>query len=222
MIAVPFATTRGIIDLAHLKPGDIVVEDIASSLSRLVRFTGRTTSPWSVAAHSLFVAELCQADARPWALLHDAHEMFLGDITTPAVHLICHSAGQTAGNIISSAIGLARNHLDRAVLNAFGMETPSAKVRNEVERADELALWAELVVLMGVPEAHAPRPMSRLEEAVALLHRIIPQVSDPEEARTQMLRGLEVLTTFGARIVPRLSHPADASPDGQPQKEPTP
>jgi len=70
---------------------DISTHDIAHSLSRINRFNGHTKGePYSVAQHSVMVAELVEKrypneDASLYmaALLHDAHEAYVGDISTP-------------------------------------------------------------------------------------------------------------------------------------------
>jgi hypothetical protein len=70
---------------------DIDIKDIAHSLACSNRFIGHTAQPISIAQHSMFVAMLVRA-ALPedlsisrgyilQALLHDASEAFLGDIT---------------------------------------------------------------------------------------------------------------------------------------------
>jgi len=70
------------------KPEEVDIEDIAHSLSLLCRFNGHCNSFYSVAEHSIYVAqeiidqghpvELCMA-----ALLHDSSETFIGDMSKP-------------------------------------------------------------------------------------------------------------------------------------------
>ena len=62
---------------------DFTIEDIAISLSRECRFSGQTNMFFSVAQHSLCVANLVSPQYRFEALLHDATEAFLRDIATP-------------------------------------------------------------------------------------------------------------------------------------------
>ncbi len=65
---------------------DIV--DIAHSLSNINRWIGHTNVPYSVAAHSIYVAQLIKKEGgsipdQLWGLLHDASEAYFGDIASP-------------------------------------------------------------------------------------------------------------------------------------------
>lgn len=82
-----------------LRPDDICIEDIAHALALCNRFAGHTKMPISVAQHSVYVSRLVDrhAESCDWhvfekctcgglaiakqALLHDASEAYLGDIT---------------------------------------------------------------------------------------------------------------------------------------------
>lgn len=57
--------------------------DIAHALSRLCRFNGHTRTHYSVAQHSLIVASLVPVEHQLVALLHDATEAYIGDMTRP-------------------------------------------------------------------------------------------------------------------------------------------
>ncbi|WP_236217071.1 phosphohydrolase [Pseudomonas rhodesiae] len=57
--------------------------DIAHALSRLCRFNGHTRAHYSVAQHSLIVASLVPTEHQLVALLHDAPEAYIGDMTRP-------------------------------------------------------------------------------------------------------------------------------------------
>jgi len=65
------------------RPEDICIEDIAHALSLLCRFTGHVREFYSVADHSLRVAELCSPENQLWGLLHDASEAYLADVARP-------------------------------------------------------------------------------------------------------------------------------------------
>ena len=67
-----------------LREHDIRIEDIAHSLALCNRFSGHTKKPISVAQHSVYVSRLCQQYGNSCALqalLHDAAEAYLGDVT---------------------------------------------------------------------------------------------------------------------------------------------
>jgi hypothetical protein len=57
--------------------------DISHSLAHLCRFNGHTLEFYSVAQHSCIVAELVPEEYKLAALLHDATEAYLGDMTRP-------------------------------------------------------------------------------------------------------------------------------------------
>jgi len=57
--------------------------DISHALAHLCRFNGHTREFYSVAQHSCIVAALVPEEHKLTALLHDATEAYLGDITRP-------------------------------------------------------------------------------------------------------------------------------------------
>jgi len=65
-----------------LKKEDICLEDIAHALSNKCRFTGHTVKFFSVAEHSVLVAQQIRGFSQLWGLLHDAAEAYLPDIDT--------------------------------------------------------------------------------------------------------------------------------------------
>ena len=71
-----FYPTEGRIETIH-------IEDIAHGLAYQCRFNGQTNQFYSVAQHSIMVAELVPSAYRRAALLHDAAEAYLGDMVKP-------------------------------------------------------------------------------------------------------------------------------------------
>lgn len=143
---IPFWTIGGTIDLANLRPEDMTAEAIGNTLSNINRFNGRSYRPYSVAAHSVLVELLCPPELGPWALLHDAHEAFIGDITNPALDYIC-SCG--TGTAVRNAVYNAKGALDRRIGAAWGVSVQSLNAT--LRRFDNIALRAEAYVLLGTP-----------------------------------------------------------------------
>jgi len=71
------------VNLADPQPETICIEDIAHHLAHINRFTGATFQGYSVASHSLYVSDLVAPEFKLIALMHDATEAYLGDISSP-------------------------------------------------------------------------------------------------------------------------------------------
>lgn len=70
------------LNIFHIKEEDISIEDIGHALSQVNRFNGHVRRPISVAQHSVDCARLCvDTDFEAHALLHDASEAYIGDVT---------------------------------------------------------------------------------------------------------------------------------------------
>ena len=141
------------VDLLEPKPEMILLGDIAHALARMPRFCGHTIGdwPWNVAQHSLLVESLMptnsSASDRLVALLHDAHEAYVGDLITPvkqAMNMIPRSS--TYADPPAFAFTNIASKLDTAIWKAFGLE-PSTATYDAVRKADMLALAVEKEVL---------------------------------------------------------------------------
>jgi hypothetical protein len=72
------------IDLAYPDRAKVDFADAAHHLAQLVRYGGAVNPPgYTVAQHLKFGTELCSKEAQPYFNVHDAHEYFFQDETTP-------------------------------------------------------------------------------------------------------------------------------------------
>jgi 5'-deoxynucleotidase YfbR-like HD superfamily hydrolase len=125
-------------DFSDPRPEAISVRDIAHHLSRLNRWAGNIEwVRFCVAQHSLIVCQACTIpSARPYALLHDAPEMIVGDNITPLKkHLLSLGVDMPA---------YEDQILRQAIYPAFGLPYPSAEIQADVHRADAIAMATEL------------------------------------------------------------------------------
>lgn len=124
MTFAPHDTTEK--NLMALSPDEFPPERIAEALSKLPRFLGATKTPWSVADHSVVVARRllesdCVVSAR-WGLLHDAAEIFIGDIPTPLKHRLTYlppGNGQVPWNLTD-----VENSMLEVVAARYGLPWP--------------------------------------------------------------------------------------------------
>lgn len=149
------------VDLLHPKPEQILLGDIVHSLARMARFNGHTIGdiPWSVAQHSVLVESLLPDDAdvttRMHALLHDAHEAYIGDFVSPlflAVDALCRQEvreeNSHTGTPPSSYLKEIATRLDVVIFATFGVR-PTQATWAAVKTADMLALRVEADRLMA-------------------------------------------------------------------------
>lgn len=170
---IPFWTQQGTIDLANLQPENLTADIIGSTLARIPRF-GARAGVWNVASHSVLVEALCPEELKPWALLHDAHEAFLGDFTDPAVNFICLNGTGTA---VRNAISNAKGKLDRQIATAWQVSVRA--LAPELRRADHIALRAEAFVLMGTAhEFQDDKDVASFRGAITIIHHL-PRYFEP-------------------------------------------
>lgn len=116
---------------------EIDIVDIAHALSMLCRFTGHCKKFYSVGNHSLLCSHVCDYNDRLHALLHDASEAFLADISRP----VKRSGG--FDNYIEY-----ENNLQSIIYRKFGL---SEIMPVSVKRADDILLATEARDLMVLP-----------------------------------------------------------------------
>lgn len=167
--------TARAIDPSQMTAGDIALEDIAHALSMQCRFGGHCEEFYSVAQHSVHVAEI----VHDWldepaltleALLHDAAETYVVDLPRPIKHTDA-LAGYRALD----------KRVDAVVRERFGLPTTMS---HAVRRADEIMLATEAVQLMKTP----PRSWGLSEKPIA--KPIAPW--SPHEAKRAFLTMYEI------------------------------
>ncbi|MDN5785724.1 hypothetical protein [Pseudorhodobacter sp.] len=205
---VPFHTCIGTIDLMVLRPEDLSAQQLGDALSKINRFGGRSPEPWSVAAHSVLVEALCPPDLQPYALLHDAHKAFLGDLMDPSVELLCRVGTRTA---VENAILNAENRIDRAIAAAWGIALRS---RSEaLLTACQVAFLAEIWVFMDVlPGPVPPAQTDLFDRAIGFLYENPNLIGDWRDAREHWLERISFHASLG-----HLTPPLDPNPTSMTQ-----
>lgn len=135
---IPTASGRRI-DLLNPNPADVHWPDVADSLARLCRFTGnlRPGLFYSVAQHSDLVRGLTPPPWRLYALLHDAHEFAIGDMSSPLKVALQRLGDGGAWERIETAHAAA-------VHRAAGLDWPPPReAMLAVHHADRVALATE-------------------------------------------------------------------------------
>lgn len=119
--------TASIIDLDSVDPWNIFIEDLAC-IGNICRYSGSLMRFYSVAEHSVIMARLLcgfPLEIQLKALLHDAHEVILGDIPHPVKWLL----NRRSYNLIARL----ESTLQSAVFERFGLD---ADLPQEVQDAD--------------------------------------------------------------------------------------
>lgn len=170
------------VDIHEPQPQTIRLVDIALALSRIPRFCGHTLRTWSVADHSLLVADLVSAadpDLQLAALLHDAHEAYMGDIILPLQYALNHRQPSYSIPLATTLLKNIAGDLDTAIARAFALD-PEMMQRPEIKEADKLALAVEAKLLMpphppwpGLPVLTDPLPALPVRDQMAAQNHFI-------------------------------------------------
>jgi uncharacterized protein len=130
--------TGQFIDPEDLDRRDVRIEDIAHALSMQCRYNGHTLEFYSVAEHCCLLARYIMGvtknrTAALYALLHDAHEAYLGDVSRPVKPLL------------SDDFAEACSRAQAEIMSALGLPFPEALI--DVEDADDRIINDEMAVL---------------------------------------------------------------------------
>ena len=137
-----FVSRSGIIwDVAKPTVQMIHWPDVAESLAKQCRWNGHCRDFYSVAEHCILVSQLVTSDLRLHALLHDAHEAFLGDIIRPVKA------------VLGDALKEVEDRLDQVIYQAAVLDVPRGIDRTLIKDADMRALATERRDIMTPPPA---------------------------------------------------------------------
>lgn len=129
-----------------MAPGEIHIADIAHSLALQCRYNGHSSGFYSVARHSILVAERLKGTEHELAgLLHDAAEAYLGDLVRPLKHT-------TFGAVYRIAEGV----LNEKICSYFGLPDRALTV-SAVKDADDAVLCEIEAGLTGLRFMHDGR-----------------------------------------------------------------
>lgn len=174
-------------------PADVHWPDVAAQLAKTCRFAGATTTFYSVAQHSVLVADIIATryrhDVRApvYGLLHDAHEMVLGDIPAPTRTRLHQAIGW-------KLLDAYAQDVDEAVTRAAGLPWPVPDgIAHSIHSADMIARHAEARQLLAEPARGVP-PWPDLVDLKPWPRPIKPMAWDKAEdvflARLRDLAGL--------------------------------
>lgn len=130
------------VNILDMKSEQIHIEDIAHHLALCNRFNGATAFPYSVAAHSVYMADYLVSPENAFAaLMHDATEAYIGDMVKPLKNAI-------------DSFQCIEGNLWRVIAEKYGLPET---LPEEVHEADKKALRLEQLYLQGVsyPETEA-------------------------------------------------------------------
>jgi hypothetical protein len=152
-------------DFTNIWSNEVEIPDIAKGLSNVCRFAGQCERFYSVAEHSILVADILQRADAPASvvfggLMHDASEALLGDITSPLKSLL--------PGYVEIEAEVQRYLMDRlapgAVFNEHGTRTADL-IALAIEQRDIMHntdAWGSLLGVYGceaIDKFHIDEPM---------------------------------------------------------------
>lgn len=158
------------------------IETVAHALSHICRFTGHTRVFYSVAQHSVLVSYLVPAEHQLAALLHDAAEAFIGDVSKPLKRLLPDYEA-------------LEKKIEPAVFARFGLPETLDK---SIKHADLVMLLTEARDLM--PEHNNASWAARM--GITPLEGTIEPWSS-ERAKAEFLQRFMELTTVAITVAQR-------------------
>lgn len=158
---------------------EFTVDDIAHGLANICRYSGQCSRFYSVAEHSLLVSDTATGFEFE-ALLHDAAEAFLGDITRPLKQMLPEYKRIEA-------------EVERAILERFGVQWP---LPPQIKQADLRVLAAEQRQIMPEGTDGWVRGQ-KVEPALVVVQHL-----SPDEAKRRFLQRFDELRASYAMRAP--------------------
>jgi uncharacterized protein len=141
-------------DLIGIDSNMVCVEqDVPVALSRIPRYAGHTlAAPFSVAQHCCVGSDQIMLDGGTVAdgyafLLHDAHEAYITDITTPTARAIRYRMG-VSGEAFRIALEDLKHDLDAAIREQLDLRDWSPETYRAVKAMDLIMLESERRALL--------------------------------------------------------------------------
>lgn len=114
-------------DLLKPEEYEYDINEIATALSNLCRYTGHVNRFYSVAEHSVLVSHLVPDKLALTGLLHDASEAFVGDVSSPLKRLM-------------PEYRKIEDRIQESIARYYGLTYPFP---HEVHEADKRMYWNE-------------------------------------------------------------------------------
>jgi hypothetical protein len=170
------------LDFCAPAKSEFTIDDIAHGLSNICRYSGQCSRFYSVAEHSILVSDTATGFEFE-ALLHDAAEAFLGDITRPLKQMLPDYKRIEA-------------EVERAILDRFGVNGP---LPPQVKQADLRVLAAEQKQIMPEGTDGWVRGQRVVPAPVVVRHL------NPDDAKKCFLARFEELRAAYAKRKPKES-----------------
>lgn len=164
-----------------IRPEDISISDIAHALSNVCRFTGHCRTFYSVAEHSFLASIMAPPEEALNALLHDAAEAFVTDLSTP---LKWYLAEKGFGDVLKDL----ETRIMTAVHAKFGGSWPMSPVVKEIDHR-MLATEMRDLLVSGIDVGtgpNAPKPYPEIS---------VERPRSPEAAKEVFLARFDHLTS---------------------------
>ena len=175
--------------LSALDPANrpVKIEDIAHMLSQINRFHGACKRPYSVAEHSLFVSSIAERMDMPLSmqlccLMHDAHECFTQDVSSPAKQAINFMSSVAGG---TNAWTMFEDQHAKHLRAQFGLSSAFAAHRHGIRTLDLVALATERRDLTAFDAAvHSPWAVlgDGSADSLQIVHPQAERLDTPERA----------------------------------------